>query len=105
MSDFAKRQHMAATVAARLTENKKVAQDAAKAHGCAVAALKSVTAELASQKDRAEGELAAEVSQTAATLQSAVEALETAHKLQSEAPQRHAEDAEALVLQRQEETS
>jgi len=102
-SDFGKRQHMAATVAARLSANKKVAADAAKAHGCAVASLKSVTAELALQKSRAEGELEAEVAKTSESLQSCAEELENARKLQTEAPQRHAQDAEALVLQRQEE--
>merc|ERR1712136_727407 len=67
------------------------------------ASLKSVTAELALQKSRAEGELEAEVAKTSESLQSCAEALENAQKLQTEAPQRHAQDAEALVLQRQEE--
>ena len=62
-----------------------------------MAAPKSVTAELGSEKDQAEGDLGVDVAKSSAALQAAVDALWTAKKFQSEAPQRRAQDTEALV--------
>jgi len=103
-SDFNSRQHVAATMIARVDASKKIHRDSVKAHNCAVAALKVVQTEHASQRVRLEEALKAEVDKTAEALNLAEEALEAAQKEQSETPQRHAEDAEALVLQRQEES-
>ena len=55
-----------------------------------MAALKSVTAGLGSEKDQAEGDLGVDVAKSSAALQAAVGALWTAEKFQSEAPQRRA---------------
>jgi len=103
-SDFNSRQHVASTVSGRVDASKKIHRDTMKAHSCAVAALKTVQTEHESQRARLEGVLKKEVDTTAEALKLAEEALEVAQREQSETPQRHAEDAEALILKRQEES-
>merc|ERR1712136_391283 len=100
--DLSKREHIAARVSARLAASRETHREATKEHRCVLASLTAVLGDLETHKLRLDGPFHSEMERSAMALRAAEEASVVAQQRQSEAPQRHKEDAEAIVLQRQE---
>lgn len=98
-----KREHIAASVQDRVKASRALHSDAQKALACATLALHTVRGELQTQQARLEGSLQVEVCRSSEALRVAERALVAAQGEESETPQRHAEDAEALLLQHQQD--